>query len=115
MPTIWRLQLIADGIKTGRRRNDLDPRQVAQDAAKPPGPPAAGNSPERKIRTQEHEELAGDQGNPQQGAVLAAVLHRLSERAGMRFQHISPDGWKVRSLASLSVAGVDKPRDGISH
>jgi len=67
------------------------------------------------MRTQEQEELAGDQRNPQQGAVLSTVLHRLSAHARMRLQDIHPDGWKVRSLASFGIAGVDKPGDGVSH
>jgi hypothetical protein len=68
-----------------------------------------------EMRAQEHEELAGDQGNPQQGTALSAVLHRLPKHAWMRLQHISPDGWKVRSPAFFGVARVDKPCDGVSH
>jgi hypothetical protein len=67
------------------------------------------------MRTHEHEELAGDQRNPQQRTALSTILHRLPAHAWVRLQHIPPDGWKVGSLASFGVAGVDKPRDGVSH
>lgn len=67
------------------------------------------------MRTQEHEELAGDQGDPQEGTALSAVLHWLSAHAWVHLQHISPDGWEIRSLAFFGIARVDELSDGISH
>ncbi|BCM20898.1 hypothetical protein MJ8_46890 [Mesorhizobium sp. J8] len=72
-------------------------------------------SQEGEMRTGEDEKLAGDQRYPQQRAALSAVLNRLPAHAWVRLQHLSPDGWKVRSLASFGVACVDKPRYGVSH
>lgn len=67
------------------------------------------------MRAKEDEDLTGDQGNPQLRTVLSYILHRLPAHVWVRLQHIPPDGWKVGSLASFGVAGVDKPRDGFFH
>ena len=96
-------------------RKEVDPYQVMQEQQASRVAALLLSSRESEMRTQENQELACSQRNPQSGSCLSAALHGLSGHAWMRSQNVLPDGWKVRSLTFFGVARVDKSHDGIFH